>query len=265
MASQILAGNSKYTPSRAARVLELVAEGRSPREVAAILEAEEPGIGFSIHTINNWRISYKEFGLLYEDAWAASAQNLEGEALDIARELIAEGAAHTGTGVKAREVAMNQMKWSAGRRDRRRYGDTAQTVSIVPIQINTTLNLGDGAELGSQTATPYEVAARIEKEGPEANPFTIAAGVEDAEVVDWDPDDEVSGDPADEKPEPSLIQRLTVNKGGRPKKGHHPDPKVTAMKAGKYKAAQARRAAKQMTIDGKPMGEKPNGIDDPDI
>lgn len=70
-----------------------------------------------------------------------------------------------GTQVRAFEVAMNQLRWSATRRDPARYGERANTVVRVPIQINTTLDLGDDTA-GGTTEHPniYGLEARVTTE-----------------------------------------------------------------------------------------------------
>lgn len=67
--------------------------------------------------------------------------SLEERALALANELEHGEQNHVKT--RALDVAMQQYRWSAARRDPAKFGDKVATHVRVPIQINTTLNLGE--------------------------------------------------------------------------------------------------------------------------
>lgn len=164
-----------YTPDLALKVCELIAGGETVGSIA-----KTNGLP-SKPTIYRWLSQHPKFFDAYERARELSAQSFDDEALDMAREL--RGANDfTGTKVQAYNIAMGQLRWSASRRDKGRYGQQVQATTAVPIQINTTLNLGqEGMGPATDTAQSiYTVEAHVlapEEELPTANdqPFRLAA------------------------------------------------------------------------------------------
>lgn len=149
----------------------------------------------------------------YRTARELSAQVMEDRALGVVDTLLDPGAEYTNTFVAAAGKAMEQLRWSAERRDPGSFGAKAEAQTIVPIQINTTLDLGQSGVLGTpppdaKTDWGYEV---IQQPTPEPLPA-----------------------PADDPAVPPNrfgITELPVsdikrNLGGRPRKGHNKDART---------------------------------------
>lgn len=118
-------------------VMDRIAGGMSVTEALA-----SPGLP-SRPTFYRWLALYPDLRKAYEAARELSAQSFEEELLDMARTLKGDNE-FNGTKVRMYEVAMAQLRWSAARRDPKRYGQKQDVGLIVPIQINTTLDLGSG-------------------------------------------------------------------------------------------------------------------------
>src|SRR5690606_10820551 len=95
---------------RLLKVFEQIAEGKTLIEVL-----KQPGTPTRT-TFYRWVELYPEVKKAYDAARELSAQSFEDEALDLARKLSGEND-FTGTKVRALEVAMGQLRWSATRRD----------------------------------------------------------------------------------------------------------------------------------------------------
>lgn len=104
-------------------------------------------------TFYRWLTIYPELNKTYEAARELSAQSFEEEALDMARTLKGPNE-FSGTKVKMYEVAMAQLRWSAARRDPKRYGQRQEASLIVPIQINTTMDIGGNGSAGLTLDNP---------------------------------------------------------------------------------------------------------------
>jgi hypothetical protein len=141
---------SVYREELATLVVERVAEGETLRAICT-------GDGMPTATVfRRWAIAHKD---LYEALQAArelKADTLFDEALDMARELAKSPG--TAQRVRAYDVAMSQLRWSAGKLNPSRYSDRSQVSLVVPIQINTTLDLGQGSG-GAETGEVYDLTA----------------------------------------------------------------------------------------------------------
>lgn len=129
----------KYSPETALAICEYIAEGMSIVNIT-----KQPDMP-SRNTIYKWLTLYPKFFDAFERAREIAAQSFEDEALDLARELTSQND-FTGTKVQAYNIAMQQLRWSAAHRDRNRYGERATANTVVPVQINTTLNLGQDGQ-----------------------------------------------------------------------------------------------------------------------
>jgi len=127
-----------YDPGLALKVCERVAEGET---LKALCEAE--GMP-SRQTFHRWVVSYPELSRAYRAARELSAYSLEEEALNAARE-VKEGDKNSAK-VRAFDVYMTQLRWSAAKRNPTVFSEKATVAFTVPIQINTTLDLGGGPE-----------------------------------------------------------------------------------------------------------------------
>lgn len=204
-----------FAPELAQTILAKVADGATLREIAKL-----PGMPTK-STIQRWIMKYPELAQAWKVAREMSASSFEDEALDMARQLKNQ-TDWTGTKVRSHEVAMAQFRWSASHRDPAQFGQTATPQIVVPVQINTTLDLGQpGAEKAAATlSTTYDIAAKFAKdytaqdEKIEGTDDTMepGAGVEaETDVLDFD---------LPEQPKPLAIRAKPRSVGGRPKKGH---------------------------------------------
>ncbi len=142
---------TRYSPELALRICEHVASGQTLKEVCT-------GTGMPNRTsFWRWVMLYKDVAVAYQAARELSAQALEEEALTMARRLSAPNNFST-VKVRAFDIAMQQLRWSATRRDPSKYGQKAKETITVPIQINTTLDLG-GANADGQGI--YTIVAEI--------------------------------------------------------------------------------------------------------
>lgn len=146
-----------YSPEIALKIAEGIASGHTLVEVTA-----EEGMP-SRATVYRWLTVYPKFFDAFERALEVSAMSLEEKALGIAQSLIDKND-YTNTKVSALNYAMQQLRWSASRRDKARYGQQAQTgTDKVPITINTTLNLGQegmGAPTDNQKSV-YSISVEV--------------------------------------------------------------------------------------------------------
>lgn len=143
---------TRYSPELALLICEKVAQGGTLMEVC-----KENGMP-NRTTFWRWVMLYKDVGVAFQAARELSAQALEEEALDMARTLKGPNQ-FTSIKVRAYDIAMTQLRWSATRRDPAKFGVKAEKTITVPVQINTTLDLG-----GSDAANAlgiYTITAEI--------------------------------------------------------------------------------------------------------
>lgn len=149
---------TKYDPVLALRICERVAEGETLKSICEG-SSEFP----ARQTFHRWVVNEPELNRAYAAARELSAHSLEEEALDMARELSSQEVPKDQ--IRALDVAMNQLRWSAGKRNARVYSEKAAVSFTVPIQINTTLNLGEQEDTGpSEHPDVYSLEAKIEGE-----------------------------------------------------------------------------------------------------
>lgn len=191
----------KFDATAALRVIEALAQGHTLTSAL-----KEPGTP-SWTTFHKWLALYPELRTAYEAARELSAQALEDEALLLARDLAAPNN-YTAGRTRQFEVAMGQLRWSAARRDPKRYGTRQETSTVIPIQINTTLDLGAGG--ANLAVRPGETPDAI---------YTLEAHVSG-------PDD--TGDLVDDAfdlPEVPAATSVPRKPQGRPKGYSPPKPK----------------------------------------
>lgn len=164
-----------YDPDTAYRLMEQIASGQT-----IVTALKEPGMP-SRATFYRWISAYPELNKAYEAARELSAQSFEEAALELANELIVRENEFTGVMVRRYEVAMAQLRWSAARRDPKRYGQKQEASLIVPIQINTSLNLNeDGLGVTAEAMSPdqaYHIEAVVNQPAPIADLAAIAYDV----------------------------------------------------------------------------------------
>lgn len=142
-------GDGVYTAEKGVLVCERLAEGKTLKELCA--PENEWGLP-STTTIFRWLNAEPEFQKGYEAALLMKADLLVDEATDMARELRDERG--TSERVQAYRVAMEHLRWTAARLHPKNWGEKAAGQIVVPIQINTNLNLGQagGDTLGEENA-----------------------------------------------------------------------------------------------------------------
>lgn len=194
----------EYAPELALAICEGIASGMSLKKLC-----EQQGMP-TRQTVYKWLSVYPKFFDAYERAREISAQSIEDEALDMARVLV-DANDFTGTKVQAYNIAMQQLRWSASHRDPARYGTHTNVSNTVPIQITTTLNLGqDGVKAVDNTTSVYSVSVDIR---PQENDRLPAV---DSEMIDVTPGERDNAGLAFGLPEHET-QQLYNPKIGRPK------------------------------------------------
>lgn len=159
-----------YDPEKALEILERLADGETLNEICK----GKPGMPHPT-TFKRWAINQPELAKAYINAIQLSATSLEEEALDTARLIALKP--KDGTHVRAVEVKLNQLRWSAERRDPAKFGTKSQINVRVPVQIITSLDLGDESG-GPASADIYNISATV--------PRTIegsAALVPEAQII----------------------------------------------------------------------------------
>lgn len=149
-----------YKPEIALAVCERVADGETLTEIC-----REDGLP-SKATFNRWVIAYPEVGRAYAAARELSAYAIEEDALVLARHL----AEHPGSAqrVRAFDILLNQLRWSASRRNPRVFSEKGTIQVTVPIQINTSLDMGGvGAEGTPDFPNIFDITATVTTEPDE--------------------------------------------------------------------------------------------------
>lgn len=145
---------STYNPEVALAIVERIAEGETLNDIC------KSGTGLPARsTFRRWVIAYPELSRAYSAAREVSAHSLEEEALDLARELKNPAGRKklTPTEIRALDVALDQLRWSATRRNPKVYSERGSINITVPIQINTSLDLA-----GPQVSDVYQLKANVE-------------------------------------------------------------------------------------------------------
>lgn len=179
-------------------MIEQVANGATLKSVLAV-EGAPPVAAF-----RRWLLRDPELRAAYEEAKRLKADTLFDEALDLARRLKDAGATMGSPEVRAIDVALNHFRWTAGKLNPQVYSERASAAPIVPIQIITSLDLGQpGAQTMKIADDIYtiDVKARVpEPEDDQKQPSNRPSGgrVEPAEA----PAPQPSGETNDASPQP---------------------------------------------------------------
>lgn len=128
---------TKYDPNIALEIVQRIASGETLTKICA--KTAQPK---TIHrdTFLHWVATVPELKMAYHAALEMSAVSFEEEAIDEAR-AISQSPGSTQK-IAARNTLISQLRWSAARRNPTKYSDKGQTNIVVPVQINTTLDLG---------------------------------------------------------------------------------------------------------------------------
>ena len=93
-------------------------------------------------TFRNWVLKDERIREMYTQARELKAHSLFDEALDMAREI--KESPGSSQRVRAYDILITHLRWAAGKLNARDYSERSSTKFIVPIQINTTIDLGGG-------------------------------------------------------------------------------------------------------------------------
>lgn len=154
-----------YDPGVALDIISRISMGETLRTICA------PDSGFPHpQTFMKWCARVPKLGEAYLMARKLSGVFMEEEALDAARSIAQSPG--TAQKVSAFNTLLGQLRWSAARRDPKQFADNRDTAIVVPIQINTTMDMGKGMEK-VEDSTIYSVTVDAKEElAPEEGEFT---------------------------------------------------------------------------------------------
>lgn len=146
-----------YSPSKAREICDRISEGESL--VSIVAGPYMP----ALTTVYHWLQDHPEFRSAFALARELSAYSLEEEAIAAVRRVNLDPVFQTQVGVRAAEVLANQLRWSAAKRNANAFADNQKASLVVPIQINTSLDLGQpGAERDkSDPSAVYTIKAQL--------------------------------------------------------------------------------------------------------
>lgn len=153
-----------YRPELALAICERIAEGET---LSSICRSD--GMPSAV-SFRRWALARKDLFEALNAARTLKADALFDEALDMARELAGEPG--TAQKVRAFDVLISHLRWSAGKLDPQRFSDRSAISFVVPIQILTTLDLGQGGVPNRDESNVYDIKAEVV--------VPVAAAVDDA-------------------------------------------------------------------------------------
>lgn len=148
---------TKYDPNIALDIVERIAEGELLRDICD-RNANPRTVARS--TFLRWVSTVPELAKAYAAAQRISALSFEEEALHSAKAV--RDAPGTPQRVSAMNTYISQLRWSAARRDPTKYSDKGQLNVVVPVNIQTSLDLGTGVERGVEIPDMYDVKISAE-------------------------------------------------------------------------------------------------------
>lgn len=129
---------TKYDPGLALDIVERIADGELLSKITA---KDAQPLTVTKQTFLRWVATVPELQTAYAAAVQISAHAFEEKAIDKAeRTALAPGSPQN---VSAASLLISQYRWSAARRNPTKYSDKGNTQIVVPVNINTSLNLGD--------------------------------------------------------------------------------------------------------------------------
>lgn len=129
---------TKYNPQIALDIVEKIADGELLSKITAKDAVPQT---ITKQTFLRWVATVPELQTAYAAAVQISAHAFEEKAIDKAEKVAA--APGTPQNVSAASLLISQYRWSAARRNPTKYSDKGNTQIVVPVNINTTLNMGD--------------------------------------------------------------------------------------------------------------------------
>lgn len=150
---------TRYDPNIGLEMCERIAEGETLSNICK--EDRFP----ARQTFHRWLVNHPELNRAYASAREISAHSMEEEAVDMARKL--KRGEVSKDQIRAFDVAINQLRWSASKRNAQVYSEKAQNTFTVPIQINTGLDLGsESASSAPDHPNIYRIEANVEAPNP---------------------------------------------------------------------------------------------------
>lgn len=143
----------KYDPEIVFRIALEIASGKLLKDIHAAPDMP------SAHVLREWTTAHPEAARAIRVARELSAQAFEEEAIGRAREL-AENPGTTQK-IRATETLLNQLRWSATRRNPKEFGETGMSKIVVPVHISTPLNLGEVSTTPMSDPNLYTIEAKM--------------------------------------------------------------------------------------------------------
>lgn len=132
---------TKYDPNIALDIVERIAEGELLSKITA---SDAKPLTITKATFLRWVATVPELGTAYSGALQLSAHSFEEKAIDKAERVAA--APGSPQNVSAASLLISQYRWSAARRNPTRYSDKGNTQIVVPVNITTTLDMGNSKQ-----------------------------------------------------------------------------------------------------------------------
>ena len=148
---------TKYDPKIAMDIVERIADGELLIEITS--PRAEP-LTVTRGTFLRWVSTVPELRDAYNAALKLSASAFEEEAIVYSKNVA--NAPGSPARVSAANLLVGQYRWSAARRDPTRFGDKSSTAVVVPVSINTTLDLGS-SPAGKDAELPDIYSFEVEK------------------------------------------------------------------------------------------------------
>lgn len=168
-----------YDPNIALDIIEKIAEGELLVDITSTGNQHRV---VARSTFLRWLTLYPELAKAYAAAKRLSALAFEEQAMLKAREIAKEPG--TPARVSAFNTLINQLRWSAARRDPTNYSDKGDTKVVVPITINSNLDLGKGSGRTSDAEVPNIYTIKIDARQPIDAEFSEAEVEEDTDETE---------------------------------------------------------------------------------
>lgn len=129
---------TKYDPNIALDIVERIADGEL---LSRITDKDAEPLTITKQTFLRWVATVPELQTAYSAAVQISAHSFEEKAIDKAESTARQPG--TPQNVSAASLLISQYRWSAARRNPTKYSDKGNTQIVVPVNINTTLDMGN--------------------------------------------------------------------------------------------------------------------------
>ena len=163
---------TRYSPENMLLICEEVAKGRTLKDICAEDQFPHPA------TVRRWVLNFPEAAAMMTAAREISAFELEERAVTLADRLVKEK--FDRDQIRSFEVAMNQYRWSAGKRNPRVFSDKLPPNFSVGVQITTPLDLGGGGTF-KQIDGVYTIETSVPSGEEDARPPSTQRIVDNAE------------------------------------------------------------------------------------